>query len=60
METYLTTRKLKNTNGNTDVMFPSLNYNEFYGQKYSLGKYQGNYNEKKRIKAELKSIITCY
>jgi hypothetical protein len=41
-----TTRKLINTNGNTDENIPSVNCSEFYRHKYSLGIYRGNYNEK--------------
>jgi hypothetical protein len=41
-----TTRKLINTNGNTDENIPSVNCNEFYRKKYSPDIYHGNYNGK--------------
>jgi hypothetical protein len=43
-----TTRKLTNTNRNIDEIFPSVNYNEFYWRKYSLGIYQENYSGKRK------------
>jgi len=50
----INTRKLINTNKNTDGIFPSVNYREFYQWKYSLSIYRGNYGEKKKIKTKQK------
>ena len=49
-----TTRKLINTNRNTERMFSSVNYSEFYWWKYSLGIYRGSYSGKKRFKKKTK------
>jgi hypothetical protein len=56
----ITIRKLINTNKNTDEIFSSVNYIEFYRRKYSLGIYRGNYGEKKRIKTKQKNMMTCH
>jgi len=50
-----TTRKLINTNGNTEGIFSSVNVNGFYRRKYSLGIYRGNYSRKKIIKTNQKN-----
>jgi hypothetical protein len=42
-----TTRKLINTNKNTDGYILLVNCSEFYQQKYSLSIYRGNYSGKK-------------
>jgi len=42
-----TTKKLINTNENTDENIMSVNCSEFYKQKYSLRIYRGNHSGKK-------------
>jgi hypothetical protein len=50
------TRKLINTNGNTDEIFSSVNYNEFYRRKYT----ERITVEKKEIKTKPKSKMMCH
>ena len=47
----ITIIKLINTNRNIERIFLSVNYSEFYQQKYSLGIYQETYSEKKKTKS---------
>jgi hypothetical protein len=45
---HTTTSKIININRNTDKIFLSVNYSEFYRRKYFLGIYWGNYSGKKK------------
>ena len=45
--TQVTTRKLINTNGNTEGIFPSVNFRGILPTDNSLGIYRGNYRGKK-------------
>ena len=54
VKSYITTRKLINTNGNTKGIFLLVNCQRFYRWKYSLGIYWENYNGKKIIKTKQK------